>query len=318
MDASDDGVLHSMLFHSDTELAFACVYNTCSGWGSYEDTNASSALLMKLFWDYFFDMANNSGNMKNWQLGKAHAWSKDAMSPTINWTYPFCPGSWRAVIQGCLLFGDPAQRIKTMMKTPEKPEQPSGPTGGIIEVEYTFSTSTIDPDGDQVYYLWNWSDGTISDWLGPYDSGETALTSHSWTDAEMYNITVKAKDIHNVTSDWSDPLTIHILDVPVLEISDIHGSLFKISVVIKNNGSTDAIGVDWSIILDGGFILLGEESSGTILKVPAREEVTIKSDIILGFGKTMVTVSAEKPGVSSDTKEKEAFVLLFFIKILDE
>ncbi|MGF3553941.1 MAG: FG-GAP-like repeat-containing protein [Thermoplasmatota archaeon] len=112
MDAADDGVLHSMLFHSDTELVFACVYNTCYGWGSFDDTNSSSALQQKSFWDYMFDTANNSISPMNWQLGKAHAWSKDLMALTIDWTYSGAPGSWRGVIQGCLLFGDPAQRIK--------------------------------------------------------------------------------------------------------------------------------------------------------------------------------------------------------------
>ena len=43
--------------------------------------------------------------------------------------------------------------------------------------------------------------------------------------------------------------------------------------------------------------------------------VTVSSKAILGFGKTVVTVTAEKPGISSDTKEQDAFVLLFFIKI---
>jgi len=112
MDAADDGVLHSMLFHSDTELAFACVYNTCYGWGSFDDTNSSSALQMKSWWDYFFDTLNNSGSTHNWQMGKAMAWSKDTMAPTIDWTYTGAPGSWRGVIEGCLLFGDPAQKIK--------------------------------------------------------------------------------------------------------------------------------------------------------------------------------------------------------------
>jgi hypothetical protein len=109
MDAAADGVLHSMLFHSDTNLAFACVYNTCYGWGNYYCTNSSSAVLQKSFWDYLFDLDNNSGTTMNWQLGKAHAWSKDHLAPTINWG---SHGTWRGVIQGCLLFGDPAQSIK--------------------------------------------------------------------------------------------------------------------------------------------------------------------------------------------------------------
>jgi hypothetical protein len=107
MDAADDGVLHSMLLHSDTELAFACVYNTGFGWGNYNNTCSSSALQQKSFWDYLFDVTQNSGHTDNWQMGKAQAYSKDLMAPTIN-----TGGSWRSIIQCCLLFGDPAMRIK--------------------------------------------------------------------------------------------------------------------------------------------------------------------------------------------------------------
>jgi len=110
MDAADDGVLHSMLFHDDTELAFACVFNTGYGWGNGYSTNSSSALQQKCFWDYFFDTANNSGSHANWQLGKAMAYARDTMAPTINWDPLY--GTWRAIIQGCLLFGDPAQKLK--------------------------------------------------------------------------------------------------------------------------------------------------------------------------------------------------------------
>jgi len=111
MDAADDGVLHSMLFHSDTELAFAVVYNTGYGWGNYDTTNSSSAFQQKAFWDYFFDVVNNSGSTMNWQLGKGHAWSIDLMAPTLEWGY-----TWRSIIQSCLLFGDPAQSIKSPVK----------------------------------------------------------------------------------------------------------------------------------------------------------------------------------------------------------
>ncbi len=112
MSASDDGVLHSMLFHSDTELAFGCVYNTGYGWGNSGGTNSSSSVQQKSFWDYFFDLTNNSITPMNWQLGKAQAWSKDLMAPTINWTSTGAPGSWRGIIESCLLFADPAQRLK--------------------------------------------------------------------------------------------------------------------------------------------------------------------------------------------------------------
>jgi len=286
MDASDDGVLHSMLFHSDTELAFGCVYNTGYGWGSFSDTNSSSALQQKLFWDYFFDVANNSGSTKKWQLGKAMAYSKDTMAPTINWTYGSAHGSWRGVIQGCLLFGDPAQQIKTIAKPPEKPVRPYGPTNGIVGVEYTFSTVTIDPEGEQVYYLWDWGDGTCGEWFGPYDSGTTVYANHTWVKGGTYDITVKAKDIKDMESNWSYPLAIRIIDVPILEIGDITGGLFKIKAVIKNSGSTNAIGVNWSITLDDGFILLGKKTTGKVIDIPVGENVIVVSKPILGFGKT--------------------------------
>ncbi|MFH2001279.1 MAG: C25 family cysteine peptidase, partial [Planctomycetota bacterium] len=108
MDGAADGVLHSMLFHSNTELAFACVYNTGYGWGNFDNTCSSSSVQQKSFWDYLFDLTNHSGSCENWQMGKAQAFSKDLMAPTVTWS----DSSWRSIVQCCLLFGDPAQRIK--------------------------------------------------------------------------------------------------------------------------------------------------------------------------------------------------------------
>jgi len=311
-----DGVLHSMLFHSDTELAFACVYNTCYGWGSFADTNSSSALQMKLFWDYFFDVANNSGNIMNWQLGKAMAYSKATMAPTINWTYSGAPGSWRGVIQGCLLFGDPAQRIKTITRPPEIPERPDGPTAGNVDVEYPFSTCTTDPDGDQVYYLWEWGDNTSSEWLGPFDSGEVAEAYHSWDESGEYEIRVKARDTHNVESGWTKNLSIYIVDVPILEIS-ISGSLFRVSAVIKNNGSADATSVDWGITLDvkSGFIILGKKTNEKVIHIPAGGNVTVSSKIIFGFGNVVITATVACVEGSCDIEERDAFVFLSYIRV---
>jgi len=199
-------------------------------------------------------------------------------------------------------------------KPPEIPQRPEGLTEGLTGAEYTFSTTTTDPEGEHVYYLWDWGDETSSGWLGPFDSGEVAEASHSWTEAENYEIRVKAKDIYNHESDWSDSLKIFIVDVPILEISDISGSLVKVRAVIRNNGSADAVSVNWNITFDGGFILLGKKTTGKVITIPPGEEVTIISDPIFGIGKTVVRVTAEISG-SSDAKEQEAFVLLFFIKM---
>jgi len=198
---------------------------------------------------------------------------------------------------------------------PNKPDTPSGPTNGIVGVEYTYTSSTTDPDGDDVYYLFDWDDGTDSGWLGPYDSGDTVEASHTWTEGGLYDVRVKAKDEPGAKSDWSDPLTVSIGDVPIIKIGDITGGLFKINAIIKNDGIAEATDVDWSITLDGGFILLGKETTGTIVNIPAGDEVTISSGLIFGFGRTLITVTAECAEGSSDTKTIDAFVLLIFVKI---
>ena len=206
-------------------------------------------------------------------------------------------------------------KVEMSSEPPEIPQRPNGPTDGVVSVNYMFSTNTTDPEGNQVSYIWSWGDGTSSEWLGPFDSGATVYAGHVWGEVGTYNVKVKAKDIHGKESDWSDSLTIHIVDTAIiLEIGNITGGLFKVSAVIKNTGGTDATWVNWSIILDGGIILSGGETSGRIMSIPAGGEKTVNSGFILGFGKTTITVTAEIPE-SSDTKEQEAFVLLFFIKI---
>jgi len=196
---------------------------------------------------------------------------------------------------------------------PYAPSTPSGPTEGVVDVEYTFCTSTTDPEGEQVYYMWDWGDGTPSEWTYPYDSGATACASHAWTEIGHYNITVKAKDVRDEESECSDPLTIHIVNTAILEIGNITGNLFKVSAAIRNIGGVDATNVSWSVTLDGGIILLGKETSGNILSLSAGGEKTISSDSIFGFGNTIITVTAECDEGSSDTKTRDAFVLLFFI-----
>jgi PKD domain len=91
---------------------------------------------------------------------------------------------------------------------PNKPDRPSGPANGKVGQEYSYTTSNTDPDGDQIYYMWDWGDGHNSRWIGPYGSGITAGATHNWTVKGSYSIKVKAKDIYGKESAWSDPLPI--------------------------------------------------------------------------------------------------------------
>jgi len=104
---------------------------------------------------------------------------------------------------------DTAQVTISIKNTkPNKPSTPEGETNGRKDREYTYSTAATDPQGDQVYYLWDWGDGTDSGWLGPFNSGVTVEATHSWTEKGSYVIKVRAKDTGGLIGDWSDPLPI--------------------------------------------------------------------------------------------------------------
>ena len=94
-------------------------------------------------------------------------------------------------------------------KPPNKPNKPVGPTYGKRFRIYTYSTSTNDPNGDEIYYFFYWGDRTFSGWIGPYSSGQTVTASHWWFRG-TYSIRVMAMDEHGAVSEWSEPLPISI------------------------------------------------------------------------------------------------------------
>jgi subtilisin family serine protease len=111
---------------------------------------------------------------------------------------------------------------------PEKPETPTGPTSGKPGTEYTFTTSTTDPDGDAISYMWNWGDGNFSEWL------DTNEASYTWEQEAKFNISVRAKDIYGAESDWSDPLAFSTpknkpyINTPFLRFLENHLHMFPL------------------------------------------------------------------------------------------
>jgi hypothetical protein len=143
------------------------------------------------------------------------------MAPMIDWD----GGTWREIVQCCLLFGDPAQMLKTPHPSlaPTQPTKPVGPTLGIWNVEYTYTSSATEPDNEQMYYLFDWGDGSSSGWLGPYSSGQTGTGTHTWTILGTYNVKVKARDIWGAGSSWSESLVVTITDNNPPNIPEITG-----------------------------------------------------------------------------------------------
>ncbi len=92
---------------------------------------------------------------------------------------------------------------------PRTPDAPVGPDSGVVNVSYTFRTSTTDADNDSLAFQFDWGAGDTSNWLGPVPAGETLSVSHSWSVPGTYGIHVQAKDMDGfgVTSGWSQPHT---------------------------------------------------------------------------------------------------------------
>ena len=107
---------------------------------------------------------------------------------------------------------------------PDAAARPSGPTFGINNRLYTYTTSTTDVDGDQLWYNFSWDDSTFSGWFGPYISGKTVQASHAWAHGGLYHVRVKAKDIYGVESDWSESLRVRIFGVQMRKVEGLESA----------------------------------------------------------------------------------------------
>jgi len=109
---------------------------------------------------------------------------------------------------------------------PNKPSKPSGETNGKTGDEYIYTTSTTDPDGDDVFYLFDWGNGMTSFIQGPYESGVECNANGIWFDEGNYEIKVKAIDVHGAESEWSDPLSISMPKTK--SINDFNSRIFRL------------------------------------------------------------------------------------------
>jgi len=203
---------------------------------------------------------------------------------------------------------------------PETPDQPNGPTEGFVGEEYTYTTNPVtDPDGDDVQYLFDWGNGEDSGWVNE------PTASYMWNDAGTYDVKVKARDIYEAESDWSDPLSVEISEVPdepELIVHSITGGK-GVTVVIKNIGNADATDIEWSISIDGGlFFWKPTESSDTVDAIAINESETITMEVGgIGLGILTeiptITVSAECAEGPSTEHNETARIIFSSVKLLE-
>jgi phage baseplate assembly protein gpV len=169
-----------------------------------------------------------------------------------------------------------------------------GPYTGSVNQAIQFSGFA---SGGTEPYSWAWTFG----------DGGTATTqnpTHAYTTAGTYNVTLTVTDAGALTATDTAVATI-TAPAPEIVIGNITGG-FGIKAVIKNIGDADATGVACKIQLAGGLIILGKSKPSTV-DIKMGESTTIK-DMVFGFGKTTITVTADTASKTATGK-----VILFFV-----
>jgi len=117
---------------------------------------------------------------------------------------------------------------------PNAPSTPDidGPIKGTIDTTYYYTLNSISPIGNDIYYWVDWGDKSLTEWTGPYASGEEVTLGHHWADQENYTIRAKAKDTDDLWGPW-DELTVSIPRNKAYSYVFLHRFLEKFPLLVR-------------------------------------------------------------------------------------
>ncbi|KYK31372.1 MAG: hypothetical protein AYK22_02515 [Thermoplasmatales archaeon SG8-52-3] len=112
-----------------------------------------------------------------------------------------------------------------------------GPRTGKPDNLYDYIFVANDPEGASIWYYIEWGDGTDTGWLGPYDSDEAILLSHSWSEEKTYTIRLKSKDPFDAESIWEEieiniPRQKNSLNPLILKLENLYPNLFRLLYIL--------------------------------------------------------------------------------------
>lgn len=187
--------------------AFATIMNARYGFFWSYSTDGDGTRYNREFWDAVFGEHTPI-------IGRAHQDSREDNVFLIDrscmrWTY-----------YGLNLFGDPT----VCLHLGQPPSNPmlSGPSKIKTGETAVFEARSSDSDSQKVYYLFDWDDGSTSNWLGPFNESEECTASHFWSEQATYTVRVKAKDKTGLESEWSS----QVIETPL-------NKLFQNSLFLK-------------------------------------------------------------------------------------
>jgi len=87
------------------------------------------------------------------------------------------------------------------------PASPSGPSSGFENNEYEYIMPTTESGSS---WMFDWGDGTYSDWIQVDLSNNRVSEKHSWSQPGTYNVRIKYLSKYLEESKWSSPLVVAI------------------------------------------------------------------------------------------------------------
>jgi hypothetical protein len=211
-------VVNILFVFSNVELdAFTAIYGNAAYYPHAQFTwtppvpNPGETILFNASASYDYD---GYITLYEWDWDSDGVYDESSASPTATHSWDN-PGSYEVTLRvtdNSSLTGTIEHTVEVVSLPPPSPPHIYGPTEGIVHVSYAFYTDSItDPNGDMLYFMWDWGDGNITGWLGPYPSGQPITGSHSWTYAGKYGIRGRIKTSGG-TSNWSEAHNITIMN----------------------------------------------------------------------------------------------------------
>jgi hypothetical protein len=86
--------------------------------------------------------------------------------------------------------------------TPPGAPSITGETNGNAGTSYDYTFIATDPEGVIIWYYIDWADDTNTGWIGPYNSSQQVILSHSWSKQGTYIIHAQAMDPYGAKGLW--------------------------------------------------------------------------------------------------------------------